>query len=154
MQEIELKGDDEVEHHTAEWKEKAAKAAEVQAKKLFMEEVGNKIDKGQKGELSPGSLAQGLEQLRRLTSPFIHHYKGGVLRDLPPLRDFAIMLQPTALQVKLVQSVTRRLEDKTMLERECLLSLICIHPSLFLEHNVGKALTDLLSQEVVSTLNP
>ncbi|XP_024365304.1 uncharacterized protein [Physcomitrium patens] len=147
LQEIELKGDDEVEHHTAEWKEKAAKAAEVQAKKLFMEEVGNKIDKGQKGELSPGSLAQGLEQLRRLTSPFIHHYKGGVLRDLPPLRDFAIMLQPTALQVKLVQSVTRRLEDKTMLERECLLSLICIHPSLFLEHNVGKALTDLLSQE-------
>jgi len=152
LQELESQSDVESEQLATERKEKAYKITESQARKFFIEEIGNKIDKGQKTKSSSESLAQGLEQLRRLTSPFIHHYTGGVLRALPALRDFAIMFQPTALQEKMILNLSIRMEDKTMLERECLLSLVCIHPTLFSQHNVGKTLSDLLSPEV--TLSP
>jgi hypothetical protein len=148
LQEIEPQSDIESEQFATEQMEKASKLAEAQARKIFIEEIGNKIDKGQKTKSSSESLAQGLEQLRRLTSPFIHHYTGGVLKGLPPLRDFAILFQPSALQEKMMQRLTIKMADKTMLERECLLSLVCIHPTLFCQHNVGKTLTDLLSPEV------
>lgn len=154
LQEIEPLSDVESEQLATERKEKASKIAESQARRLFIEEIGNKIDKGQKNKSSSESLAQGLEQLRRLTSPFVHHYTGGVLRELPPLRDFAIVFQPTALQEKMIYNLSIRMEDKTMLERECLLSLVCIHPTLFSQHNVGKTLSDLLSPEVMLSPNP
>lgn len=149
VQEVECQSDDESERSTAEWKERAAKAAEAQAKKLFGEEIGNRIDKGQLASSTP-EYAQGLERLRRLTTPFVHHYAGGVLRDLPPLRDFTIVLQPAALQEKMIKNVSNRMQDKTMLEREGLLSFVCIHPCLLSSHNVGKTFTDLLSPEVTS----
>ncbi|KAG0616438.1 hypothetical protein M758_5G115600 [Ceratodon purpureus] len=146
QQEVECQSDDESERSTAEWKERAAKAAEAQAKKLFGEEIGNRIDKGQLASSTP-EYAQGLERLRRLTTPFVDHYAGGVLRDLPPLRDFTIVLQPAALQEKMIKNVSNRMQDKTMLEREGLMSFVCIHPCLLSRHNVGKTFTDLLSPE-------
>lgn len=140
----------ELEHQDGimdeERKEKAIKLVDAVARKFFIEEIGNKIDKGQK--TSSDTLDQGLEQLRLLTSPFIHHYTGAVLQGLPPLRDFTIMFQPTALQEKMINKLQEKLGDKTMLERECLLSLVCIHPNLLLQHNVGRNLTDLLPQKV------
>lgn len=145
MQEIEPQSD---ERSISEWKKKAAKAAEGQAKKLFIEEIGIKIDKGLLANSSP-EYAQGLERLCRLTTPFVHHYTGGVLQDLPPLRDFTIVLQPAALQEKMLKKLFERIKDKTMLEKEGLLTLVCIHPSLLSQHNVGKTFTDLVSQEVI-----
>lgn len=154
MQGIEPQNDVESEQFATERKEKASKIAESQTRKFFIEEIGNKIDKGQMTKSSADSLTQGLEQLRRLTSPFVHHYAGGVLRNLPPLRDFAIMFQPAALQEKMMQRLNTEMKTKTMLERECLFSLVCIHPTLFSQHNVGKVLTDLLSPEVTFSSNP
>jgi hypothetical protein len=152
VQETELQSGVENERSTAEWKERAAKAVESQAKKLFIEEIGNKIDKGQLANSTP-EYAQGLERLRRLTTPFVHHYAGGVLRVLPPLRDFTVVLQPAALQEKMIRKLNDRMKEKTMLEREGLLSFVCIHPSLLSQHNVGKTFTDLLSPEVISSWN-
>ena len=94
-------------------------------------------------------MAEGLRLLRRLTAPFVHHYTGGVLREqLPPLREFVIVLQPRDLQQKMIANVSERMLEKGNLEREGLLSLVCIHPFLLSKHNVGKALTNLLSPEV------
>lgn len=149
LQELESQSDVESEQLATERKEKAYKLTESQARRLFIEEIGNKIDKGQKTKSSSESLAEGLAQLRRLTSLFIHHYTGGVLKhNLLPLRDFAIMFQPTDLQERMIQSLSMRMGEKTMLERECLLSLVCIHPTLFSQHNVGKTHNDLLEPEV------
>ena len=151
MQETEPLGDVENERSTAEWKERAAKAAEAQAKRLFIEEIGNKIDKGQLSKYS-SEYAQGLDRLRRLTTSFVHHYTGDVLRRLPPLRDFTIVLQPAALQEKMIKTLAERLKGKSLLESEGLLSLVCIHPSLLSQHSVGKTFTDLLPPEVILLL--
>jgi hypothetical protein len=132
--------------------EKAAKAEENYARKLFIEEIGSKIDKGQKSQGFKESLTQGLEQLHRLTSPFVNHYTGGVLRNLPPLRDFSILLKPTDLQEKMLQKLTEILVGKSMLEQECLLSLVSIHPYLFSTHTIGKLMGDLLSPQVMIKL--
>ena len=132
-------------------KREADQAAEAQAaKKLFIEEVGNKIDRGQLAKSSPERLAEGINRLRRLTTSFVHHYTGAMLQEqLPPLREFAIVLQPTALQEKMIKKVVERTQEKSNLERQGLLSLVCIHPSLISLHFAGEALdTDL--QEMVA----
>ena len=148
--------DVEKERSATELKTKAAKTAESQAaKKFFIEEIGNKIDRGQLEKASLGCLAQGLQLLRRLTSPFVHHYTGGVLRDkLLPLREFAVVLQPAGLQEKMIKKVAERMLGKNNLEREGSLSLVCIHPSLLAKHSVGKTLTDLLPPEVAQSYHP
>lgn len=127
-----------------------AKVAETRARKLFIEEIGNKIDRGQRTQGYSVSLARGLEQLQKLTSPFVHHYTGDILRSLPPLRDFAILLQPTDLQEKMLKNLVERLVSKTMLEQEIIMSLVCIHPVLFIDSRIGQLLPDLLSPQVCS----
>ncbi|KAG0579855.1 hypothetical protein KC19_4G129000 [Ceratodon purpureus] len=142
--------DVENKRSTTQSEREAAQVAEQAARKLFIDEIGNKIDREQLAKSSPEGLAQGLKLLRRLTTPFVHHYTGGVLREqLPPLREFVIVLQPGALQKKVIAKVAERILEKNNLEREGLMSLVCIHPYLLLQHSVGKNFTDVLPQEEV-----
>lgn len=113
--------------------EAVTEAAEKKARKLFVEEIGMKIEEGQ---LLKGSevLQHGLQRLQRLTTEFVHHHTGEVLSCLPGLRDFGIVLKPTPLQCSLLEIVEQRFHrPEEYLKREIAVSETSIHPKLLIK---------------------
>lgn len=69
-----------------------------------------------------------IEELKAMIAPFVHIHKGTILQEnLPGLKDSVVVLQPSELQKRLLQSVGKR---KKTFGIEHLVSLICVHPSL------------------------
>ncbi|KAL2651153.1 hypothetical protein R1flu_019281 [Riccia fluitans] len=111
--------------------EEVTKAAENRARRVFVEEVGMKIEQGQSRKGHSDQLDFGLERLGSLTTHFVHHHTGGVLATLPGLRDFAVILKPTQRQCHLLESIEKTFCKPTQyLERETAVSYISIHPGL------------------------
>ncbi|CBI33981.3 unnamed protein product, partial [Vitis vinifera] len=69
-----------------------------------------------------------VEELRAMIEPFVHIHKGTILQEnLPGLKDSVVVLQPSDLQRRLLESIR---EKKNPLELGYLVSLISVHPSL------------------------
>ncbi|KAG6547536.1 hypothetical protein Mapa_010984 [Marchantia paleacea] len=111
--------------------EQVTKEAERIARKLFVEEVGMKIEQGQSSKARSDDLDYGLERLGALTTEFVHHHTGGVLAALPGLRDFAVILKPTQQQCSILELLQKNFHKPNQyLEREIAVSQTSIHPML------------------------
>ncbi|BFI24385.1 DNA repair and recombination protein RAD54 and RAD54-like protein [Marchantia polymorpha subsp. ruderalis] len=111
--------------------EDVTKEAEKIARKLFVEEVGLKIEQGQSSKARSDDLDYGLERLGALTTEFVHHHTGGVLEALPGLRDFAVILKPTQQQSSILELLQKYFHKPNQyLEREIAVSQTSIHPIL------------------------
>lgn len=69
-----------------------------------------------------------IEELRKMIEPFVHVHRGTILQEnLPGLKDSVVVLQPSDLQKRLLESIQER---NNPLEVGHLVSLISVHPSL------------------------
>ncbi|KAL5724138.1 hypothetical protein ACHQM5_007438 [Ranunculus cassubicifolius] len=71
-----------------------------------------------------------LDKIRALINPFVHSYKGSILKEnLPGLRGCVMVLNPLPLQRDLLERVN---EEKVKLTREHAVSVVSVHPSLLM----------------------
>lgn len=90
--------------------------------RLF-ENLGETIKLG-----DPEKKRQAISQLRQLSEPFVHLYKGQVLEELPGLIDLTLILKMTCMQAELLSTLQAKVENQ--LDRSIKSTKICIHPSL------------------------
>ncbi|CAM6090780.1 unnamed protein product [Calypogeia fissa] len=141
--------------------EEVTEASERKARKLFVEEIGMKIEEGHLCKWSAGlqhGENAGLQMLQRLTENFIHHHPGEVLACLPGLRDFGILLKPPTLQSSLLEVVDKRFDiEDEHLKREIAVSVASIHPKLvtkleFFHHDIIDSLGDGPKSDMLALL--
>ncbi|XP_068650814.1 SNF2 domain-containing protein CLASSY 3-like [Aristolochia californica] len=70
-----------------------------------------------------------LEELRSILDPFVHVYKGSILKNLPGLRESLVVLHPYPQQKQVLDSI-QNIPARNCMGRECAVSLISVHPSL------------------------
>ncbi|XP_068634743.1 SNF2 domain-containing protein CLASSY 3-like [Aristolochia californica] len=70
-----------------------------------------------------------LEELRSILDPFVHVYKGSILKSLPGLRECLVVLHPYPRQKQVLDSI-QNIPARNCMGRECAVSLISVHPSL------------------------
>ncbi|KAH7443458.1 hypothetical protein KP509_02G035400 [Ceratopteris richardii] len=85
--------------------------------------MGERIISGEKE-----SKYLAISQLRQLSKPFVHWYKGQILADLPGLIDLTLFLKLTGKQKKLLSALPTKGEKSLYLFSKCM--RICIHPAL------------------------
>ena len=91
-----------------------------------------------------------LREIRALISPFVHVYRGNILREkLPGLRKSIVILRPAELQKRYLESIV----GNNSFEVEYAESLISVHPSLKLKCDKEDFDTDKEMLEKVR-LNP
>ncbi|KAM0015647.1 putative DNA helicase chromatin remodeling SNF2 family [Helianthus debilis subsp. tardiflorus] len=74
---------------------------------------------------------QKLLELKAMIDPFVHVHKGTILQErLPGLRDALVVLKPTKTQQTLLN---RMLGSKLTIEKDHIMSLVSVHPSLLPE---------------------
>ncbi|KAK9094977.1 hypothetical protein Scep_026446 [Stephania cephalantha] len=112
--------------------------------------LSEKEAKGKWASLT-NSIGKGSEsmllEIRSIIEPFVHVHKGAILQNLPGLRDCVIGLHLTELQKELLEEAKGM---KKQLELEHLVSVVTIHPSLFLTckpHRIQKHFYDKIASE-------
>ncbi|KFK39738.1 hypothetical protein AALP_AA3G281500 [Arabis alpina] len=91
----------------------------------------------------------GIVELRAMIAPFVHVYKGLILREsLPGLRDCVVVLNPPFVQKKLLD----RIDSQNTFELEHKLSAVSVHPSLYLDCNPTKTEEILIGPVFLKTL--
>ncbi|PIA35889.1 hypothetical protein AQUCO_03400049v1 [Aquilegia coerulea] len=81
-----------------------------------------------------------LETFRDLMAPFVHVYKGSILKDsLPGLRECLVVLEPPPLQMKLLKEVQEILKENQF-ELQHAVSLVSVHPSIVTNCKNGEGL--------------
>ncbi|KAH6558323.1 hypothetical protein KP509_1Z068800 [Ceratopteris richardii] len=112
------------EFDSERWNNKTKEQVESIACKIFMEEIGNRLEDEADRSGSDNGFKNAIEKLRALTAPFIHIYNGDLLKTLPGVREFIVYLQATSLQV----SLSTQIKNQTFLETS-----LSVHPSLLLK---------------------
>eukprot|EP01018_Ginkgo_biloba_P034558 Gb_09974 [translate_table: standard] len=105
----------------------APKMKESRLRRLFMGEIGNKIQNGEE------EFDQCLQKFRSMTDDFVHCYEGKVLNSLPGLRDFTVILRLSSLQQTILEKISKanNLQRASNFEFETMVSSVSIHPSLY-----------------------
>ncbi|MCO5596958.1 hypothetical protein L7F22_051029 [Adiantum nelumboides] len=97
--------------------------AELRLRKIFMEEIGTKLEGKVQEAGGDDNFRNAIEQLRATMAPFVHFYAGDILKSLPGIKEFIVVLQATSLQM----SLSTQIKQQTFLE-----TALSIHPSLLL----------------------
>ncbi|KAI5067502.1 hypothetical protein GOP47_0018030 [Adiantum capillus-veneris] len=97
---------------------------EAELRKIFMEEIGNKLEGKVQEAGGDDDFRHAIEQLQAIMAPFVHFYNGDILKSLPGIKEFIVVLQATNLQV----SLSTQIKQQTFLE-----TALSIHPSLLLK---------------------
>jgi DNA repair and recombination protein RAD54 and RAD54-like protein len=87
--------------------------------------------------------AANAEEVRAILKPFVHVYKGEILKSLPGIRECVIILNPEQIQGELIQKLGQAKNTNTF-DRECKISLASIHPYLLTFTKLTKRETSLL----------
>lgn len=96
------------------------------ARKLFVEEIGQKIESEVEEERK-----QGFNLLNKTTSEFIDSHDGDASVDLPGLHIYTIMLKSTDIQTEILTKLQNSISDKRFhFELELLITVGSIHPWL------------------------
>ena len=111
---------------------KAEEETEARSRKLFLEEIGSKLDKSNEEE-----FRSGIKKYRSITASFVHSYDGAILNMLPGLKESVVLLQATRLQENILNEVKKKLQLQTLIS-EYLDTLINIHPSLLLQVRIPR----------------
>ncbi|VVA98463.1 unnamed protein product [Arabis nemorensis] len=91
----------------------------------------------------------GIVELRAMIAPFVHVYKGNILRErLPGLKDCVVVLNPPHIQKKILA----RIDSQNTFELEHKLSAVSVHPSLYLDCNPTKREQLLIGPTTLKTL--
>ncbi|KAL5713218.1 SNF2 domain-containing protein CLASSY [Ranunculus cassubicifolius] len=99
---------------------------EKRARKIFLEEVANRINSEVHEE-----KRKGLNLLKRITSGFVDIYEGASSEKLPGLENYMLLVKPTMMQQELLGTVqTNGSFHRYPLDVEQLITLAAIHPWL------------------------
>ncbi|TKY66265.1 SNF2 domain-containing protein CLASSY 3 [Spatholobus suberectus] len=101
--------------------------------------------------ISSGNRAdEKINQLKLLMNPFVHVHKGSILqKNLPGLRDCVLVLKPDSLQQKILESIDC---SQNTLNFEHKLSLVSVHPSLFLNCSLSKKEESVVDKDQLEKL--
>lgn len=102
--------------------------------------IGKELDKNE---------AEKVREIRDVIKPFVHVHKGSILQStLPGLRHSVVVLQPSNLQMKILDRVK---ETKNMMFLDYYVSLISVHPSLGQQlsdhNNIKESLSSIISTD-------
>jgi DNA repair and recombination RAD54-like protein len=110
---------------------KAEEETEARSRKLFLEEIGSKLDITNEEE-----FRNGMKKYRSITRSFVHSYDGEILNILPGLKESVVLLQITRMQEDLLNEV-KKLRLRSVIS-DYVDTLINIHPSLLLEVEIPR----------------
>ncbi|KAJ4753871.1 DNA repair and recombination protein RAD54-like [Rhynchospora pubera] len=118
---------DNVELDNVKRRGRKPKNEEKHAQRLFVENIGNKVQSQDRIERK-----YGFDLLRKMTSGFINAFNGEKLQNLPGLETYTIFLQCTKTQEKILQTLQNSCKTRSRypLEIEFLVSVGAIHPCL------------------------
>jgi len=78
-----------------------------------------------------GKEVDTIEKLKATISPFVHVHKGSILQQsLPGLRDCAVLLYPSQLQIEIIKTLQPSANTS---EFEHKVAMVSVHPSLLLQ---------------------
>ncbi|KAL2336928.1 hypothetical protein Fmac_011374 [Flemingia macrophylla] len=101
--------------------------------------------------ISSGNPADGkINQLKSLMTPFVNVHKGSILqKNLPGLRDCVLVLKPDNFQQQILDSIEC---SQSGLNFEHKLSLVSVHPSLFLNCSLSVKEESLIDKDHLEKL--
>lgn len=107
--------------------------------------IGKELDKNE---------AEKVREIRDVIKPFVHVHKGSILQStLPGLRHSVVVLQPSNLQMKILDRVK---ETKNMMFLDYYVSLISVHPSLGQQlsdnNNIKESLSSIISTDKLESI--
>ncbi|KAJ3699562.1 hypothetical protein LUZ61_003267 [Rhynchospora tenuis] len=137
---------DNVELDNVKRRGRKPKNEEKHAQRLFVENIGNKIQSHDRIERK-----HGFDLLRKITSGFINAFNGEKLQNLPGLETYTIFLQCTKPQEKILQKLQNSYKTRSRypLEIEFLVSVGAIHPCLV---NTSKAAKTFFTENEIKEI--